>query len=141
MRRAHLFDKERRNLAAARQRHNPRCADHQRALLDQEHVEGANRRYLQRGVVDGIERPKNRRKSKGPSKGLSIRSGSSRGYVTSPRCAIAGSKKNAHRFIIPSTLANLFIGSLTFIALAVDRVSPHEQTPPHYPIPSVKGGG
>ena len=51
-----------------------------------------NRRYRHRGVVDQIERAKNRTKSKvGPRS--SIRSGSSSGYSASPRCATAGSRR------------------------------------------------
>ena len=56
-----------------------------------------NRRYRHRGVVDEVERAKNRTKSKvraracpRESGGLNIRSGSSSGCSALPRCAIAG---------------------------------------------------
>ena len=56
-----------------------------------------NRRYRRRGVVDEIERAKNRTKSKvraracpRESGGSNIRSGSSSGCSALPRCAIAG---------------------------------------------------
>jgi transposase, IS5 family len=59
-----------------------------------------NRRYRQRGVVDEVERAKNRTKSKVrtrslPSRrrGSSIRSASSSGSSALPSCAIAGSKR------------------------------------------------
>jgi IS5 family transposase len=59
-----------------------------------------NRRYRHRGVVNQIERAKNRTKSRVRAKSLpsrkrgsSIRSGSSSGCSASPRCAIAGSTR------------------------------------------------
>jgi IS5 family transposase len=59
-----------------------------------------NRRYRHRGVVDEVERAKNRTKSKVRAKSLpsrkrgsSIRSGSSSECLALPRCAIAGSKR------------------------------------------------
>jgi len=69
-------------------RHAPRAQDF------------VNRRYRHRGVVDEVERAKNRTKSKVRAKslpsrkrGLSIPSASSSGCSASPRCAIAGSKR------------------------------------------------
>jgi transposase, IS5 family len=75
----------------------------QRAVI-REHAPTArdftNRRYHHRGVVDGVERAKNRTKSKVRAKSLpsrkrgsSIRSGSSSECLALPRCAIAGSKR------------------------------------------------
>jgi transposase, IS5 family len=59
-----------------------------------------NRRYRRRGVVDEVERAKNRTKSKVRAKSLpsrkrgsSIRSGSSSECLVLPKCAIAGSKR------------------------------------------------
>ena len=59
-----------------------------------------NRRYRHRGVVDAVERAKNRTKSKvrarslpSRKRGSSIRSGSSSESSASPRCAIAGSRR------------------------------------------------
>ena len=48
-----------------------------------------NRRYRHRGIVDEVERAKNRTKSK-VRPGSNIRSASSSGCSASPRCAIAG---------------------------------------------------
>jgi IS5 family transposase len=75
----------------------------QRAVIRQ-HAPNAkdftNRRYRQRGMVDLVERAKNRTKSKVranslPSRkwGSSIRSGSSSGSLGLPKCAIAGSPR------------------------------------------------
>jgi transposase, IS5 family len=59
-----------------------------------------NRRYRHRGVVNPLERAKNRTKSKVRAKSLprrrpgsSIRSGSSSASSVSPRCATAGSRR------------------------------------------------
>ena len=59
-----------------------------------------NRRYRHRGVVDEVERAKNRTKSKVRAKSLpsrkrgsNMRSGLSSECLVLPRCAIAGSKR------------------------------------------------
>ena len=74
--------------AAVIRRHAPRAQDF------------VNRRYRHRGVVDEVERAKNRTKSKVRAKSLpsrkrgsNIRSGSSSGCSPSPRCVIAGSRR------------------------------------------------
>ena len=81
-------DQAYRGLRAVIRQHAPRARDF------------INRRYRHRGVVDQVERAKNRTKSKVRAKSLpsrkrgsSIRSVSSSECSASPRCAIAGSKR------------------------------------------------
>ena len=63
-----------------------------------------NRRYRHRGVVDEVERAKNRTKSKVRA-GSSIRPGSSSGCSASPRCAIAGSERTLIASSSPALMA------------------------------------
>src|SRR5690348_2564948 len=67
-----------------------------------------NRCYRHRGVVDEVERAKNRTSPK-CAPGSSMSSGSLSGCSALPRCATGGLKKNTHRLLVTCALANLFI--------------------------------
>jgi IS5 family transposase len=88
----------------------------QRAVI-REHAPKArdftNRRYRHRGVVDEVERAKNRTKSKARAKSLPSRKRGSIGVIKRvfgfAKVRYRGLQKNAHRLLVACALANLFM--------------------------------
>ena len=67
-----------------------------------------NRRYRHRGVVDEIERAKNRTKSKVRAK-VEYSIGVIKRVFSFAKVRYRGLRKNAHRLLVACALANLFI--------------------------------
>jgi IS5 family transposase len=82
-----------------------------------------NRRYRHRGVVDEVERAKNRTKSKVRAK-VEHPIGVIKRVFGFVKVRYPGLAKNAHRLVVTCALANLFMGRPASIALAARVMCP-----------------